>query len=264
MQRSLRVKTVCLKFAQLQGIETIWIQILLETRVRLFPCYHTGPRQLAFASSARPGGLHAVSEWSCLENLNAVGRTRPLPPKDVFVLTPRTCGYVTLYLHGPSSEWVACSLASHYMVHATLSSIVPSLQLHDSLWPTSSYFLPRVRGNLPAHSLSPSPTPFGSVSGSNFAPGTSSSYLYCSHTKVVQGTARLSPCSHHFCHGLQKLNFKRRTFMCFSSLHLCSDSPNLRAACVEHSSCLGWSAAKTCWCGKTSMSISERSTTESS
>lgn len=138
MQRSLRVKTVCLKFAQLQGIETIWIQILLETRVKLFPCYHTGPRQLAFASSARPGGLHAVSEWSCLENLNAVGRTRPLPPKDVFVLTPRTCGYVTLYLHGPSSEWVACSLASHYMVHATLSSIVPSLQLHDSLWPTSS------------------------------------------------------------------------------------------------------------------------------
>lgn len=52
------------------------------------------------------------------------------------------------HLHGASSETVP--MASHCMVHATLSNfIVPSSQPHDSFEPTSSYFLSEIRGYPP-------------------------------------------------------------------------------------------------------------------
>ena len=165
---------------------------------------------------------------------------------------------VHYHLHGASSETVVSPSASHHMVHATLSSIVPSSQPHNAFGPTSSYILSGIRGHLPALSLS-LPHHLWLSQGLMLPLCNlycSSSNVYSSHAVVVQGTpARLSPYSHHFRHGLQKLKFKRGTLSCFSLLHLCSDSPNLKAVCVECSSCLGLCGARTCWCGRTPVNI---------
>lgn len=63
--------------------------------------------------------------------------------------------------------------------------------------------------------------------------------------------------------GFKSQNSKREHSH-FSFLHLCSDSPNMKAMHVAFSSCLVLSGARACWCGKTSMNISEYSTTDSS
>ena len=136
----------------------------------------------------------------------------------------------------PLRQWHP-HLASHHVVHATLSSTVLYSKPHEYLGLTNSYFFSGLRGyslslSLHMRTHTHTHTSLGAVSGSNFAFDIPSSYAWCSHAVVVQGTpGRLSPCSSHFFHGLQKLKCKRRTLMCISSLHLCSDSPNV-CVCV--------------------------------